>query len=461
MKRILLFIAISFALVSCENQSPYATIVNGSANVTLHAQLPEMPVIDNLSEDDAQQGTRATTQYTVRIKWAVGDKLSVINHTTGKILGGQLVADASGTSATFSGAIYGTVRNGDIISYLYPAQNNSEEIELNKINIDMSAQKGVTGSVPLCVYSTVVANDETFVNTSLSFSFIMSYVMIGLSDIPSSTTINKVILTNVTNAFELQNNANNTSFDFLPQTGNITLTPEVTAATTGVKTVYAAVPASEAMQRQLILETSTTSFAVSFTSAKLNNGYAYNTNVAGFLVDDLAIADKSMQEYCLQHFDANQDGKLSMVEVAGITSFPSQTEFPIPSNVTQFNELEYFYGLTTLPSFKNCRNLASITIPKQITKIPNETFYGCTTLIKVILKPSVPPALGNNVFVGQAGDIILVVADDVVDDYQAADGWRNYFDNFRTESSQNSSNVDINTEGDDSMEDDRVDIIIK
>ena len=163
----------------------------------------------------------------------------------------------------------------------------------------------------------------------------------------------------------------------------------------------------------------------------------------------------------MEHFDVNKDGKLSMVEVAGITAFPNQSEYPIPSDVSRFNELEYFYGLTRLPSFKNCNKLESITIPKQISVIPDEMFYGCTTLVKVILKPIVPPSLGNNVFVGQAGDLILVVADDAVADYQAAEGWRNYFNNFRTESSQNNSNVDIDIEDEDSMNEDRVDIIIK
>jgi hypothetical protein len=157
----------------------------------------------------------------------------------------------------------------------------------------------------------------------------------------------------------------------------------------------------------------------------------------------------------------NNDGKLSMVEVAGVKSFPDQATYPIPSDVSNFRELEYFYGLTTLPSFKNCNKLEAITIPKQIKIIPNEMFYGCTTLVKVILKPLIPPQLGDNVFVGQAGSLILVVADDVVDDYQAADKWRNYFNNFRTESSQNNSNVEIDTEDEDSMEEERVDIIIK
>ena len=456
MKR-LLYISLILMLLSCEVQPPQM-IAQGNFDITLDAQLPELPVIDNPTEEDE---TRASTQYTVRIKWAVGDKLSVINHTTGKILGGQLSAKDSGTSTTFSGSVVGTVRNGDVISYLYPAMTNSTEVEFDSIHIDMSNQVGTTGAVPLCVYSTVVANNETFTNSSLSFSFVMSYVMISLSDIPSSSQINKVTLTNVTNSFDLKNRADGTSFTFSPYTGNISLSPGSAASASGVKSVYAAIPASEAMQRQVILETETTRFTAPFTSAKLNNGYAYNTNVSGFLVDDLAISDKSMREYCLTHFDMNNDGKLSMVEVAGVKSFPNQATYPIPSDVSNFRELEYFYGLTMLPSFKNCNKLESITIPQQIKTIPDEMFYGCTTLVKVILKPMVPPQLGDNVFVGQAGSLIFVVADDVVDDYQAADKWRNYFNNFRTESSQNNSNVKIDTEDEDSMDEERVDIIIK
>ena len=458
MKRILLLIFACVMLLSCENDSQQI-IVNGSADIVFNAQLPELPVIDE--QAGAEGGTRASTQYTVRIKWAVGDKISVVNHTTGKILGGQLIANTSGTQTTFSGSINGTVRVGDVLTYIYPAQNNSSEIDFENIHIDMSMQKGTTGNVPLCVYSTVVAEENSFQNRTLSFSFIMSYVMIGLSDIPSSTEINKVVLTNVTNSFDLGNNESGTSFSIRPQVGNITLSPGGSASTSGVRTVYAAIPATEASQRQLILETSTTDFTAQFTSAKLNNGYAYNTIVSGFLVDHLHIVDYFMREYCMEHFDVNKDGKLSMVEVAGITAFPNQSEYPIPSDVSRFNELEYFYGLTRLPSFKNCNKLESITIPKQISVIPDEMFYGCTTLVKVILKPIVPPSLGNNVFVGQAGDLILVVADDAVADYQAAEGWRNYFNNFRTESSQNNSNVDIDIEDEDSMNEDRIDIIIK
>lgn len=282
--------------------------------------------------------------------------------------------------------------------------------------------------------------------------------MLGLSDIPSSTKIESVTITNVTGSFDIMANSAGTGLALTPYTGNIKLTPASSASSTGVKTVYAAVPASASMERSVILETSTSTFTTAFTSAKLNNGYAYNTNVSGFLVDDLYISDDAMRAYCLEHFDADGDGRLSMVEVAGVASFPDQNLYPIPAGVRSFPELEYFYGLTQLPSFKNRKQLQTITIPAQITEIPDEMFYGCSTLIKVILRPDVPPLLGTDVFVGQAGALTLVVPDDSLDDYRAAEGWRDYFNLFKDDSTDGDVSVDIDMEDDTSMGSEDTDI---
>jgi len=424
-------------------------VADGPFEALVTATLPECPVVDVPS-------TRASTQYTVRIKWAEGDRLSVINLTTGKILGGQMTANASGTSTTFSGQLTGTVREGDAIAYFYPAQDNASEVDFNGIQVDMSNQRGTTGAVPLCVFSVVQANSQSFTNAAVSFAFLMSYIMIGLSDIPASTVIRSVTLTQVTDVFEVKPNSSKTGFDLVPHTGDIVLTPGQNASATGVKTVYAAVPGSASADRSVILETSTTTFTTAFTSARLQDGYAYNTNVSGFLVDDLIPEDPLIREYCLAHFDANGDGKLSMVEIAGVTSFPE----PLPAGIRRFNELEYFYGLTSLPSFRAQRQLECITIPKQITSIPDEMFLGCSTLVKIRLKPLDPPALGQDVFSGLSANVILVVADEAVAAYQAADGWKDFFNNFRTESSQNDSNVDIDTEDEDTMGTDRIDIVV-
>ena len=131
-----------------------------------------------------------------------------------------------------------------------------------------------------------------------------------------------------------------------------------------------------------------------------------------------------------------------------------------PAGVRRFPELEYFYGLTELPSFKNRKQLQTITIPAQITSIPDEMFYGCTTLIKVILRPQTPPALGTDVFTGQAGTLTLVVPDDSLDDYRAAEGWRDYFNLFKENSTDGDTSIDIEIEDDSSMDNEDADIIV-
>ena len=445
------------SLFSCSKARP-VTIASGDFALSLNAELPEMPLAGVVEQEE---NTKASTQYTVRIKWAAGDKLSVINLSTGKILGGALSANSGGSSVAFSGTLNGTVNEGDVLTYFYPAQGNDVETDFQGIHIDMSRQTGLTGGVPLCVCCTATANGGSFNNANLSFSFFMGYMMIGLSDIPASAQIKSLTLTNLTNAFDLYIKTDKSGLGITPYTGDIVLSPQQNASSAGVKTVYAAIPGSAAATRYAVLETSTTAFSTNFTSARLNDGVAYNTNISGFLVDNLIPVDSGVRDYCLTHFDFNGDGKLSMVEVAGVTEFPDQLQYPLPMDIHCFNELEYFYGLTSLPTFKNRKSLESVTIPRQITAIPDDMFYGCSTLTKVILRPEAPPSLGSNAFYGLSGSVILVVADDVVADYQAADGWRDFFNNFRTDSNQNDSTVDIDAEDEDSMGNERIDIIVK
>lgn len=446
MKRFVLFAAFLPLLSSCvveivEEPAVSPILAEGNFSLTMTAELPEMPVLDN-GQDVTD--TKASTQYTVRIKWVAGDKLSVVNLTTGKLLGGYVTANSSGTSTTFSGSLQGTVNNGDLIAYFYPAQENSTETVFTGFQVDMSSQKGTTGTVPLCVFSVVEAGEDSFQDARITFGYLMSYMMIGMSDIPASAQIESVRMTNVTSSFDLAINSAKNGFDITAHQGDIVLTPDnQSASSAGVKTMYAAIPASASATRNIILETETNVFETSFTSAKLQNGYAYNTNVSGFLDDDLAFEDFRVRAYCLEHFDTNDDGKLSMVEIAGVTSFPSA----LPGGILSFNELEFFYGLTELPGFENQASLSSITIPRQISSIPDNMFAGCSELIEVYIKPITPPALGSGVFEGTPDNMLLIVSDDTLADYQAAAGWCEYVDQIRGSSSVAGSGIRINTEG--------------
>ena len=52
----------SLLLLSCQKEGK--TIATGDFGVTLNAELPELPVVE-----DYELQTRASSQYTVRIKW--------------------------------------------------------------------------------------------------------------------------------------------------------------------------------------------------------------------------------------------------------------------------------------------------------------------------------------------------------------------------------------------------------
>lgn len=443
MKHLLLILsAFLFMLSSCiESEEEAVPLAEGDFTLSLTADLPEMFVFES---EEAVPGTKAATQYTVRIKWSAGDKISVVNLTTGKLLGGWLTANSSGFSSTFSGSLSGTVNSGDQIAFFYPAQENSSEINFPGIHVDMSNQKGMTGAVPLCVYSVVKATGNTFQNAQVSFNFFMSYIMIGMSDIPASALIKSVTLTNVITQFDLAINSGRTGFDISPTLGNIVLTPDSqTASASGVKTVYAAIPESASATRKIILETETNTFETTFTSAKLQNGMAYNTNVSGFLDDDLSFEDTRVRDYCLLHFDTNGDGKLSMVEIAGVTSFP----VPLPSGILSFNELEFFYGLTSLPSLADQTSMTSVAIPRQISAILSQMFSGCSSLEEVYVQPETPPTLGINAFSGTPNNMMIIVPDGSVSVYQNANGWSAYAGQIRGSTSVSSSSVRINAEG--------------
>ena len=71
------------------------------------------------------------------------------------------------------------------------------------------------------------------------------------------------------------------------------------------------------------------------------------------------------------------------------------------TNVTSFSELNYFKGLTTIPSycFTGCTNLTKIVIPDNITTIASYAFNGCTGFNgKEVLLPSKLASLGGAAF---------------------------------------------------------------
>ena len=119
------------------------------------------------------------------------------------------------------------------------------------------------------------------------------------------------------------------------------------------------------------------------TYAQIDGG----TSSPGYLtlkVEDknITFADSKVKELCVANWDTNGDGELSESEAAAVTTLG--TVFSQKTDITSFNELAYFTGLTTIAdrAFIGCSNLASVIIPDNVATIGNRAFAltGLTSL---------------------------------------------------------------------------------
>lgn len=97
--------------------------------------------------------------------------------------------------------------------------------------------------------------------------------------------------------------------------------------------------------------------------------------------DIIDFADAEVKRICVEHWDTNGDGELSKAEAAAVTTLRknNQAVFSNNQNITSFDELQYFTGLTGIDNsaFYMCKNLERVTLPEGITQIGNYAFFAC------------------------------------------------------------------------------------
>ena len=95
--------------------------------------------------------------------------------------------------------------------------------------------------------------------------------------------------------------------------------------------------------------------------------------------------DNSVKALCVDNWDTNHDGELSMDEAAAVTDLG--TVFKGNEEITWFDELQYFTGLTSIgdEAFRNCSNLKSLTIPANVISVGQFAFNGNTGLQTVVI----------------------------------------------------------------------------
>ena len=103
-------------------------------------------------------------------------------------------------------------------------------------------------------------------------------------------------------------------------------------------------------------------------------------NIEGYFI---SFADAKVKALCVANWDTDGDKELNINEAAAVTDLG--TVFKSKTQITSFNELSYFTGLTSISSnaFYGCSALSSISIPNSVTSIGNNAFMGCVGMTAV------------------------------------------------------------------------------
>lgn len=134
----------------------------------------------------------------------------------------------------------------------------------------------------------------------------------------------------------------------------------------------------------------------------------------------ITFVDPVVKQICVENWGSN--GEITYEQAAAVTSL--RDEFTSNTQITSFNELQYFTGLTSINfySFKNCSNLTSVVIPESVLSIAEHAFYGCNSLTSVTIPNSVT-YIGPLAFISCSSLTSITIPNSVSRiDYQAFQG---------------------------------------
>lgn len=128
-------------------------------------------------------------------------------------------------------------------------------------------------------------------------------------------------------------------------------------------------------------------------SAYADRIYPISIYNEGGLAEQITFEDPAVETVCLANFDYNSNGYISKAEAMSVTNIG--TVFKGNTEITSFDELQYFTGVTKLgtqeyndnqSTFKGCVNLTSVVLPDSVKQINHQVFADCSSLSFVNLE---------------------------------------------------------------------------
>ena len=195
-----------------------------------------------------------------------------------------------------------------------------------------------------------------------------------------------------------------------------------------------------------------------FKSVTQDDEYVYFNLADGTMItlpkhdkENIQFEDLQVKAICCKNWDTNNDGELSYAEAAAVTDIG--TVFKENTNIIAFTELKYFTRLTEIPdnafyccaalwkvvlpknvqtigttAFYGCAGISSIVLPSGVNYISNSSFYSCTSLKAVYCESVITPTGDYHMFDYNASGRKIYVPVSSVYAYKSALYWNDYAD---------------------------------
>lgn len=136
----------------------------------------------------------------------------------------------------------------------------------------------------------------------------------------------------------------------------------------------------------------------------------------------ISFVDDYARQACLDAFDTNHNGHLSLAELKAVTNEQTLTAFQTwqARRIQQFPEFRFFKNVTELTSQLNgMSSLEEVTLPYALQTIGSEAFKGCSSLEEVTVSSNVK-TVKPRAFYGSAVENIIV--DPFNETFESRDG---------------------------------------
>lgn len=140
--------------------------------------------------------SKATSDPVIRVTWQAGDQISVLDLTHGVNLG-KLTAGSTGSDVNFSGDI-SKPDNASYIGYVYPAISVAPT---GTVSTGVTFETQAINDRTVFCASAVDSDPEAYLgNRKIKFSIANAFIDVGMTNLPKSTPLGKIIINDVSNA---------------------------------------------------------------------------------------------------------------------------------------------------------------------------------------------------------------------------------------------------------------------